>query len=102
MLHPIHQNGITLSDSEEKRLTISAKSQHEIVYNHFLKVGKEQTAEEVWKESLSHCPLTSVRRTITDMMKEGVLIKTEIKRRGMYGIDICTWKLASKQLNLFQ
>ena len=46
------------------------------------------TAFETWRIYESHgftCPLTSIRRSVTDLTTEGYLIMTPDKRTGGYG-----------------
>lgn len=38
-------------------------------------------------------PLTSIRRALTNLTKQGKLIKTDEKRIGMYGRSEYVWKL---------
>jgi len=39
------------------------------------------------------CPLTSIRRSITNLTERGVLEKTEIMRQGSYGKLNYVWKI---------
>ena len=39
-------------------------------------------------------PLTSVRRSLNTLTKQGLLIKTDILRRGQYGRLVHCWKVA--------
>lgn len=39
------------------------------------------------------CPLTSIRRSITNLTERGVLEKTEIMRQGSYGKPNYVWKM---------
>lgn len=39
------------------------------------------------------CPITSIRRALTNLTKQGKLIKTNEKRIGMYGRSEYVWKL---------
>lgn len=48
-----------------------------------------QLAEPAYK----HTPLTSIRRSITNLTERGYLIKTDIKRTGEYGALNYTWRL---------
>ena len=51
-----------------------------------------------------NCPITSVRRAMTNLTKAGLLEKTGDKVLGEYGVMVNTWKLAPKepkQLGLF-
>lgn len=38
-------------------------------------------------------PLTSIRRAITTLTQAGALVKTEVKRKGVYGRSECVWRL---------
>ena len=72
-----------------------AKSQDERILTYF-KVSPKicWSPSQVWrwlfKESV---PLTSVRRSITNLTSEGYLIQTEETREGIYGRKERTWKL---------
>ena len=39
-------------------------------------------------------PITSIRRAISDLTKEGRLLKTENRKKGDYGHENYTWKYA--------
>jgi len=39
------------------------------------------------------CPITSVRRAITDLENKNKLVKTNLMRQGIYGKQNHTWKL---------
>ena len=41
-------------------------------------------------------PITSIRRAITDLTKEGDLVKTSTKKMGSWGKKVHTWKLNNK------
>ena len=41
-------------------------------------------------------PITSVRRTITNLTKKGILKKTNVKTEGMYGRLTHTWQYLSE------
>ena len=51
------------------------------------------TPAEVWLRFGQQYPLTSIRRSMSDLTKAGDLIKTENKREGMYGDVNHTWRL---------
>lgn len=40
-------------------------------------------------------PLTSIRRAITNLTAEGLLVKTHEMKIGMYGKQVHTWRLAN-------
>lgn len=45
-------------------------------------------------------PITSIRRALTNLKKEGKLRKTDFKVMGTYGRMVHTWQLASRQTEL--
>jgi len=46
-------------------------------------------------------PLTSIRRAITNLTIDGVLVKTEAKRLGIYGKVEHVWEYTQGQASLF-
>lgn len=42
-------------------------------------------------------PLTSIRRSITNLTNAGKLVKTDEKRLGVYGRPECVWRVAVSQ-----
>lgn len=70
------------------------KKQEEIILNAFKQIC-EMTPSEVWTNyfDVDNVPITSVRRSITDLTSEGKLIKTEVKKLGIYGKPEHIWKL---------
>ena len=46
-------------------------------------------------------PLTSIRRAITNLAIDGVLVKTEAKRLGIYGKVEHVWEYHQEQASLF-
>lgn len=54
------------------------------------------TPGEVHKAVFNHwVPLTSVRRAMTNLTSKGVLVKTDIKRRGRYRRNEYAWRIAN-------
>ena len=49
---------------------------------------------QVWSSEFDKAPLTSIRRTITNLTNCGYLIKTERQVEGFYGKLEYVWKLA--------
>jgi len=50
--------------------------------------------------ALGGCPLTSVRRALTDLTEQGVLTKhTDDQKPGPYGMRNCTWGLAKVEVH---
>lgn len=46
---------------------------------------------------VDECPLTSVRRAISNLTDDGFLIKTQIQVIGAYGRNECVWKLKTER-----
>ena len=79
------------TNEKQPELSLSWKrteNQKEIVKKIFNSNLQGLTCFEAWKIFQSHgfdCPLTSIRRSVTDLMNEGYLLMTEDKRIGGYG-----------------
>ena len=58
-----------------------------------LQPGSSLSPSEVWVTLGRKHPLTSVRRAITDLTAEGVLVRTERKKTGIYGRPEYCWRL---------
>ena len=75
----------------------AAESQDEIIMDFFIGgVLTGYTPSEVWVQALRDCPLTSVRRSITNLTDAGKLVKTGIKTNGYYGRPEHIWVLAKQ------
>lgn len=63
-----------------------------------LNPDKPMTPAQVWetliKETKRNYLLTSVRRCISDLTKQGILIKLEKQRPGIYNVNNHLWRLA--------
>ena len=84
------QNGQELKDYTKK-----AETQEELILKTFQRL-KYLTPSEAWKASGQEqkSPITSIRRAITDLTNSGALIKTEIKKDGLYGRPESVYKIA--------
>ncbi len=87
---------------------IRGGKQEEIVLELFIRLKRSLlTPPEVQEWALPEAPLTSVRRAMTDLTKEGYLIKTKVKKTGLYGQPNFCWRLnwevyaKAEQMNLF-
>ena len=70
-----------------------AENQNEIVKKIFKIYQKELSPSQVLKLSKLDCPLTSIRRSMTNLTKQDKLVKTENKITGDYGRPEYLWKL---------
>ncbi len=83
------ETGQTLQKSISK-----AKDQQTEVYNHFKRTGLYYTPCEIWQKFMPDTPITSIRRAITNLTSEGLLIKTDHLHMGMYDKLVHCWKVA--------
>jgi len=83
-----NKSGKDLQDSEKK-----AVGQNEKIMEFYrsLKIG---SPSNVWSYVFDgKIPITSCRRAITTLTKQGLLIKTDLKAPGLYGEPEHIWKL---------
>ena len=96
-----NESGTTLKNNVAK-----AKSQEKIILRFFNEDKNILEGSEFEKNigfspsqfvgglfSLYNMPITSIRRALTNLTKQGKLIKTNEKRIGMYGRSEYVWKL---------
>jgi hypothetical protein len=78
-------------------LKLNGKHQEIIIMSFFMGIpDQDLTPCEVHQRLMLSCPLTSCRRAMTNLTKRGILIKTESKRKGIYGKDNYTWQLSDR------
>ena len=78
-----------------KKYQKKAQSQDDIILEFFI-LHKDTvfSPDYVLDELGLECPITSVRRSISNLTKQGKLIKTDRKVLGKYGRLTNTWKYA--------
>lgn len=70
--------------SQDERIKLWFQNQPRVNYS----------PSQVWRLLFKdNIPLTSVRRSMTNLTREGVLCQTEEKRIGVYGRPEKTWRL---------
>ena len=87
----------TLNETTEIKLNSEkkARKQEDLIFSifrHF--VNKPMTPTEIWEKTglrENNVPLTSIRRAITNLEKQGKIIKTDQQRDGMYGKKNYCW-----------
>lgn len=79
------------------RANIMAGKQNDIVLDIFERYQRALSPSEVYAVFPKRVPITSIRRSITNLTKLGFLEKTDIMKVGIYGKREHYWKLA-KQL----
>lgn len=85
-------NTIGLNTQELRVEILKAQTQEEKIKAIFNKCEGDLTPYEVWHVGGFDCPLTSVRRAITNLTKQGFLKQTGNQRAGKYGKLNWTWK----------
>ena len=81
-----------------------AKSQDDAIYQHFVSTGKALSPSMVLNELGLNCPITSVRRAMSNLTKQGKIFKTKQNTLGMYGKKESLWILKGpdQQIDLLQ
>lgn len=104
-----YYNTNQLGTAEVKQYSKICASQDEAVRLIFLDYKRPMTPSEVWRvytypNLMSSTPLTSIRRSITNLTKQGFLEKTEDKKEGIFGRPENVWVIyvnKDKQTKLF-
>mgnify|MGYP003131972048 CR=1 FL=1 len=73
--------------------------QEDLIYEIFITFEEKKTASEVWNHYGPKVPLTSIRRGISNLMREGVLEKTNETKIGIYGKPEHFYQLSQLKLN---
>lgn len=77
-----------------KRLNKNDRQAQAILHFFQSHPGARMTPFEVLNFTGINAPITSIRRSISDLTKKGLLIKTSLKKMGELGANNCTWELA--------
>jgi len=93
----------TTKEANKTALDARAKSQEEFIWMWFtLNSCIEATPFEVHRKCGLNSPITSIRRAITNLTKEGKLVKTDRKVIEKYGVSNYTWTVNPQQRQLDQ
>ena len=95
----IDQPGSTLKESNKK-----TRKQEELILDLFVKRNRPLSPSMVLSQSGLNCPITSIRRAMTDLCKAGRIVKTDRQIKGIYGKAEHLWELPllePKQVSLF-
>jgi len=93
---PAFFNTTNLPHSELKVRELKADSQNAKILECFANNPNiDFTPCEIWQR-FKQWPLTSIRRSITTLTDSGYLVKTSVKRPGIYGELNYTWTLKRK------
>ena len=95
-------NTTNLSGNALKKEREAAKNQQErilLIFKQFRK-GMTPTRVHFIHNDLfqyNRCPITSIRRAITNLTDAGKLVKTDAQKNGAYGKPNCVWELPLQQ-----
>lgn len=94
-----YYNTTLLKGTELAKAKAKAKGQSEIILDFFkANPGVAYSPPTVQKLcGLDNCPLTSVRRSISNLTKAGNLVNTYDTEPGLYGAANFLWKLKEKK-----
>ena len=72
-----------------------ARTQDDEVMAIVVRLGGTASPSEVWNsiDPKGRCPITSVRRAMTNLTNAGRLVKTETKVMGLFGRNEYQWKV---------
>jgi hypothetical protein len=89
----IEETGQNLVQSTKK-----AKNQQDIIYRYFVQTNRPLSPSMVLNELDLNCPITSIRRAITNLTDSGKIIKTNQYVKGNYGKLEHLWELATEPI----
>jgi hypothetical protein len=90
----------TTDEANIEELNLHAETQEEKILEFFkMYPDNSYTPFEVHRHVLRDCPVTSVRRALSNLTTEGKLVKTSVKVKEKYGKSNYKWKLV---VNSFQ
>jgi hypothetical protein len=85
-------NTTNLTGEHLKEAAEKCLSQDKRIMAFFAKKKKSYTPFEIQKVCLPNAPITSVRRSLTNLTSDGLLIKTIEKNIGNYGRPNYKWR----------
>ena len=89
----IDQPGSALKESNKK-----TRKQEELILDLFVKRNRPLSPSMVLNELNLNCPITSIRRAITNLTDAGKIIKTDQYVKGNYGKLEHLWELATEPI----
>lgn len=99
----IHDKGAHLNNRDAHKLVEQGMKQEDAIREFFeANPGKYFTAWEVYHAFGEEWFIQSVRRSMTNLTEQGILVKCEdIKKPGDGGVECCTWTVNVGQAELF-
>lgn len=90
-----YHNTTDITGRELDQYESKAKTQEERILEWFTFYEQAATPSRIHRLVLNDAPITSVRRAMTNLTKQGKLEQTPFKRRSPYGRPEYVWQLAS-------
>ncbi len=84
------------SGEELKRSRKAASTQQDLILAHFKQTGEQFSPSMILSALALNCPITSVRRAMTNLTASGELLKTPALVRGLYGKQEHLWALPAE------
>ena len=85
-------------DQVTERLEASKNLKQEDMLYCLFRLEKKLTASEAWSKFTQSVPLTSIRRGMSNLMREGMLEKTTQTKIGIYGKPECYYILSQTKI----
>lgn len=98
-----YYNTTPVSDDAAKQFEEIAEGQNKFVLECFKSTGQVLSPSQVYRKLLENgdidisTPLTSIRRSITNLTNKGLLVKTQTRLIGNYGRPENCWSYESKK-----
>jgi hypothetical protein len=89
-----YYNTNSLTGEDLKKAVSDAQRQEDAIFLLYKHTGKPYSPSQVLRlmeKAGKNWPITSLRRAITNLEKQGKLIKTDEMREGLYGKPEHTW-----------
>lgn len=90
----LFHNTVKIEGKDLKEAQRRASKQEEAILAFFRAHNTEIFTPCQVAEQFPNWPITSIRRSITNLTNRGELIKTNLKRLGVYGVINFCWKAA--------
>lgn len=100
-MKPHYHNTVNAKEPILSKREAQAKTQADRILEHFKKVKVPMAPSEVWADIFYGVPLTSIRRAMSNLTRDGKLEKTERQVKGLYGHPEYLWQLPGGQQHLF-
>jgi hypothetical protein len=89
-------NTVNLNGEKLSTAVKNVQTQGDRVYTIMKRKAIPMTPADVhesYERLYGHCPITSIRRAISDLTRMGYLEKTYFRKPGIYKMDNYTWKV---------